>query len=58
MPLDPTTIMALGLGMMAALGVVLTAGIVGGGNARRYRRRLAMVSGGRKIGRASCRERV
>jgi tight adherence protein B len=47
-PLDPVTVMALGLGVMAALGVVLVAGILGGGSARRYRRRLAMVAGGRK----------
>jgi tight adherence protein B len=48
MPLDPTTIMALGLGIMAALVVLLAAGILGGANARRYRRRLAMVASGKK----------
>jgi tight adherence protein B len=48
MPIDPITIMALGFGIMAALGVVLVAGILGGANARRYRRRLAMVTGGKK----------
>jgi tight adherence protein B len=48
MPLDPATVMALGLGIMAALGVVLAAGIMGGGNARRYRRRLAMIASGKK----------
>jgi len=48
MPLDPTTIMALGLGIMAALGVVLVGGILSGANARRYRRRLAMVASGKK----------
>ena len=48
MPLDPITIMALSLGIMAALGVVLAVGVLGGGNARRYRRRLAMVASGKK----------
>lgn len=48
MPLDPVTVMALGLGVTAALGVVLVAGIASGGNARRYRRRLAMVASGKK----------
>jgi tight adherence protein B len=48
MQIDPITIMALGFGIMAALGVVLAAGIVGSANARRYRRRLAMVASGRK----------
>jgi len=48
MPLDPATVMALGLGMMAALGVVLAAGILGGANARRYRRRLRMIASGKK----------
>jgi tight adherence protein B len=46
--LDPLTIMALSLGVMAALGVMLTAGVLGAGGARRYRRRLAMVASGRK----------
>jgi tight adherence protein B len=48
MPLDPTMIMALGLGLTVALGVVLAVGTLGGGKARRYRRRLAMVASGRK----------
>ena len=48
MPLDPATIMALGLGLMAALAVVLAAGVLGGANARRYRRRLAAVASGKK----------
>ena len=48
MSIDPITIMALGFGIMAALGVVLAAGVLGGANARRYRRRLAMVAGGKK----------
>jgi tight adherence protein B len=48
MPLDPALVMALGLGIMAAVGVVLAAGILGGGNARRYRRRLTMVASGKK----------
>jgi tight adherence protein B len=46
--LDPATIMALGLGVMAALGVVLAAGVLGGAKARRYRRRLQMVASGKK----------
>lgn len=48
MPFDPATIMALGFGLMAALAVVLVAGILGGGNGRRYRRRLAMIASGKK----------
>jgi tight adherence protein B len=48
MPLDATTVMALGFGVMAALGVVLMVGIFGGADARRYRRRLTMVASGRK----------
>ncbi len=48
MPLDPTTIMALGLGLMVALAVVLLVGILGGGGDRRYRRRLAMIASGKK----------
>jgi tight adherence protein B len=47
--LDPATIMALGLGLMVALGVILAGGILGGADARRYRRRLAMVAGGKKL---------
>ncbi len=48
MPLDPTTIMALGLGLMVALAVVLLAGILGGGGDRRYRRRLTTIASGKK----------
>jgi tight adherence protein B len=48
MSLDPITIIALGFGLMAALGVVLAAGVVGGAGSRRYRRRLAMVASGKK----------
>ena len=48
MPLDPTTIVALGPGIMVALGVVLVAGLLGGGESRRYRRRLGMIASGRK----------
>jgi len=48
MLLDPATIMALGFGVMAALGVVLAVGIFGGSNERRYRRRLALVASGKK----------
>jgi tight adherence protein B len=48
MSIDPITIMALGFGIMAALGVVLVAGLLGGGGSRRYRRRLAMVAVGKK----------
>jgi len=47
-PLDPITVMAIGLGLMAALGVMLAAGLLNGGNTRRYRRRLAMVASGKK----------
>jgi tight adherence protein B len=53
MPLDPTTIMALGFGLMVALLVVLAAGVLGGVNARRYRRRLTMVASGKKAAAAS-----
>jgi tight adherence protein B len=48
MRLDPATIMALGLGLMAALVVVLAAGVLGGANSRRYRRRLTMIASGKK----------
>ena len=48
MPLDPATIMALGLGTMVALVVVLVAGLLGGARDRRYRRRLTLVASGRK----------
>ena len=48
MPLDPATIMAAGMGLMVALVVLLAAGILGGAEARRYRRRLALVAAGKK----------
>jgi len=48
MPLDPATVMAIGLGAMVALSVMLTAGILGSGDARRYHRRLTMISSGKK----------
>jgi tight adherence protein B len=48
MSIDPITIIAVGFGFMAALGVVLAAGVVGGAGSRRYRRRLAMVASGKK----------
>lgn len=46
--LDPTTVLALGLGVMVALGFALVIGLLGGAKARRYRRRLATVSSDRK----------
>ena len=49
MLLDPTTIMALGFGLMVALVVVLVAGLLSGANSRRYRRRLTMVASGKKV---------
>jgi tight adherence protein B len=42
--LDPTMIMALGLGATMALGFMLVAGIATSSSGRRYRRRLASVS--------------
>lgn len=45
---DPATIMAPALGVMVALVVLLAAGVLGGGDARRYRRRLTMVASGKK----------
>jgi tight adherence protein B len=42
--LEPATMVALGLGLMTALGFGLVAGLATGTSARRYRRRLAMVS--------------
>jgi tight adherence protein B len=48
MPMDPATIMALGLGAMVALFVLLIGGILGSAEARRYRRRLTLVTGGKK----------
>jgi len=48
MALDPTTVFALGIGVMVALGFALIAGVLSGANARRYRRRLAMVASGKQ----------
>jgi tight adherence protein B len=48
MPLDATTVMALGLGVIAALCVVLVVGLLSAGDGRRYRRRLTMVASGKK----------
>jgi tight adherence protein B len=48
MALDPTTVLALGIGVMVALGFALIAGVLSGANARRYRRRLAMVASGKQ----------
>ncbi len=48
MALDPATIMAAGMGLMVALTVLLIGGILGGAEARRYRRRLALVAAGKK----------
>jgi tight adherence protein B len=45
---DPTTLMALGLGAIAALGFVLVASVVSGAGGRRFRRRLSMIAGGKK----------
>lgn len=45
---DPAILMALGLGITAALSMVVVVGVVGGGGARRYRRRLAAIANGRK----------
>jgi tight adherence protein B len=45
---DPAVMLASGLGVMVALVFVLVAGLVSGGNARRYRRRLAVVASGKK----------
>jgi tight adherence protein B len=42
--IDPATLMALGLGVITALGFVTVAGLVSGPSGRRYRRRLASVS--------------
>jgi tight adherence protein B len=46
--LDPITIMALGFPLLAALGVVLAAGVFSDGGSRRYRRRLATIASGKK----------
>jgi tight adherence protein B len=48
MPIDPATIVALGLGAVVALVVVLVGGILGAAEVRRYRRRLALVTGDKK----------
>jgi tight adherence protein B len=48
MLLDPVTIIALGFGITAALGVALAAGAFGSSGDRRYRRRLAIVASGKK----------
>jgi tight adherence protein B len=48
MATDPATIVALGLGTMVALFVLLVGGILSGAEARRYRRRLAFVTGEKK----------
>jgi len=48
MPLDGAMIIALGFGAVAALAVVLAAGVFGGAGERRYRRRLGLVAGGKK----------
>jgi tight adherence protein B len=42
--LDPVTLVAFGLGLTVALGVVLVASFASGSSGRRYRRRLASVS--------------
>jgi tight adherence protein B len=44
MPLDPATLMALGIGSIMALSFVFVAGLVTSSGGRRYRRRLASVS--------------
>jgi tight adherence protein B len=46
--LDPATMMALGFGIMAALGFTLVAGLVGSASGRRYRRRLATIAIGKQ----------
>ena len=48
MTLDPITILALGFGILAGLGVMLAAELLGNAEERRYRRRLALVASGRK----------
>jgi tight adherence protein B len=48
MATDPATIVAFGLGTMVALFVLLVGGILSGAEARRYRRRLAFVTGEKK----------
>jgi tight adherence protein B len=46
--MDPTTLVALCLGLTAAIGFTLIAGLLSGGGARRYRRRLMSVASGKK----------
>jgi len=48
MRLDPTTIVALAFGLMAALLVVLGAGVLRSAGERRYRRRLSLIASGKK----------
>jgi tight adherence protein B len=48
MAIDPVTIVAFGLGAMIALFVLLVGGILSGAEGRRYRRRLAFVTGEKK----------
>jgi len=48
MQLDPTTIVALAFGLMAALLVVLGAGVLRSAGERRYRRRLSLIASGKK----------
>jgi tight adherence protein B len=48
MAIDPATIVAFGLGTMVALFVLLVGGILSGAEGRRYRRRLAFVTGEKK----------
>jgi tight adherence protein B len=48
MAMNPATIVAFGLGTMVALFVLLVGGILSGAEARRYRRRLAFVTGEKK----------
>lgn len=47
--MDPVTIVALGLGLMTALGFMLVAGAASPGGGRRYRRRLAGVSSSKRV---------
>jgi len=48
MAIDPATMVAFGLGTTVALVVLLVGGILSGAEARRYRRRLAFVTGEKK----------
>ncbi|HTZ35034.1 MAG TPA: type II secretion system F family protein [Stellaceae bacterium] len=45
--LDPVTLFALAIGVAVALGFAAVAAFVGGGKARRYRRRLATIASGK-----------